>query len=139
MAVRFITSAAALFLSTQIAAGGVDIIKPGAFGTGAEAVVTYDNRLTWGTTGKSTAEISKIDDDSYEVSFVNRLVISPTEFTASVDFDGHSFVIHIKQGPRDVPDTYWVYPPDGWLAINNGLILPEDHSGSIRIMRFAGM
>lgn len=70
-----------------------------------------------------------------EITFDNHLIWSGTDshITQRLEIDGLAVVVEVIQHDLDRPDFFAVYPPPGFVAVPDHVMVGDDATGSILV------
>jgi hypothetical protein len=94
--------------------------------------------LSYGGTG---CEITLTPGQAHvaRITCQNRLTSGASYNEGALDAGGLIVGLTINHGPGDIPDTFTITPPDGYVAIPSTLILDENTDGEMLLYPFIGM
>lgn len=93
-------------------------------------------RHEWGKgpSGPCALILARCDgEDCWTVTFRNTLIASVTFFEVTLDLPGMAVVVSYRGADGELPDTFAVSAPAGWVAEPGELVVPDGGSGVIVI------
>ena len=91
----------------------------------------------WGNFNTSSVEITRSQKHAYDVIFHNTLTNTalgcPSIEQVLLEIDGNEFAITVFQECGRTPDTMTVFPPIGYAAFPQTIIVQEEDFGIIQI------
>lgn len=84
---------------------------------------------------ESTVTIAPHPDAAAVVTFDNRMVHNTATVTFTLDMDGLAVTVEAHVGRGEEPDTIFVTPPAGYVAVPPMVTVPENDKGEILILK----
>lgn len=93
----------------------------------------------WGNSDSiSSVSIEESDGIEAAILFDNKLSLSTNVVKFSLDFRGNFYDIMIVHGDGTEPDTIFVVPPNGYIAVPESLSVEDNSVGVIEIHQLLG-
>jgi hypothetical protein len=106
----------------------------------AAAAPALADDCRWGGAPYSTANVAPDGEGGAVITFWNGLTPpNPFDAPCHVPFGEGEIVIEWEHGPGMLPDTGFVTPPEGYIAIPPYVVIEEEDTGTVRIVPFDGV
>lgn len=92
---------------------------------------------SWGGTGCTLVPVTG-EEYVAVVNCTNRLTHYQPWTEGDMTAAGMTVHLSVLHGPAEIPDTFTITPPSGFVAVPPVLVLDEDTRGAVRVMPWLG-
>lgn len=115
---------------------------PLAFALCASPALADYGRHTWNTSALSELRMIASDEPNcpFEIIIDNRMSDYKDEMRGELELDGHIVAVHYLLNVDALgAEEYRFIPPNGFIAIPQDIIVPDDQTASVMICEWVGL